>query len=250
MPALLLWGCGSAQAPDSQPTPETEWPPNAGETTRFVDDFEDLPLGRIGSSDIDQDRLFNVSRWTQLQVTAGSENRLDVVEDADSRQVRCTAESLGGERASKADLGKQNLPVGEGQIVNVSFRLFVEEAEGGFVRSTFFDLEDADELVVNGQPAGAGIRVRVDDAGFLQVDRGELVGSDVGEAPHFRLANMTSDKRVELRRWLTVRMRAKLGVDEPLSTVEPIDLSFTEDEASSWVELFVAEANGPEELVL
>ncbi len=112
----------------------------------------------------------------------------------------------------------------QGDVVVLGADFFVEGERGVLSDNTLLDLEDTDDLTIDGELPGAGLRLRTNAAGQLALDRGELLGSDTGEPPHFRLGNMSSDYVLPVGGWVRVEAVIKLGVGVERSTRGPIEL--------------------------
>lgn len=223
---------------------------------RFADDFERVDdLDGIAGYPGLPHGLFpeDGSRWDQLQNTHPGTNTLARVAARGGYALEASAGGRSGEEASKMALGRtRGFAFRPGQIVRLRADLRVEApTDAPFVASTLIDLEDGDDVVIDGRPAGAGLRVRVSDGGHLQLDRGELLGSDDGvEAPHFRLSNFTSAWPMPTRAWVTIEAIVKLGCQVPRSTVGPLDTTFDAAVTAAWCELYVTPAGGARTLVL
>jgi hypothetical protein len=244
---MACGGDGSAKLPPRPVIPTVD---------RFTDTFDDLGPGPevAGSPGVPR-ALFadDLSRWDQLQNTDPGTNTLAVVEARGGRALSAFAVGKPGEQASKMGLGKQTqLSFGRGDVVRVSARFFADGATmTPFVGSTLIDLEDSDDLFINGDASGAGLRVRITDTGRVQLDRGELIGSDDGvAAPQFRLSNFTNEATFPVDRWVTLEAVVKLGTGVPRSTRGPIDDTFDAATTEAWCELFVTVETGARELVL
>lgn len=187
------------------------------------------------------------SRWTKLNNTHPDTNTLAWVPDG---FLRMSAVGLSGTPASKMDIEKAlGLAFREGDILRVRVDLRVPGAPGDtFPDNTFIDIEDSDDLRLDGVPTGAGLRIRTNDRGHLAVDRGELLGEGGAEPP--RLDNFNSQYLLPVGEWVTVEATIKLGVNVPMSDVAPIDPRFDAATTAAWVELYVTTAQTPRELVL
>ncbi len=191
------------------------------------------------------------SRWTQIQNTHPGENWAAHATEDGQDVLRFFAAGQPGEEASKMDLGRGiGFELAQGDVVVLGADFFVEGERGILSDNTLLDLEDTDDLTIDGQLPGAGLRVRTNAAGQLALDRGELLGSDAGEPPHFRLGNMSSDHVLPVGVWVRVEAVIKLGVGVERSTQGPIDDTFDAEQTEAWCELWVQPRGEPSVMVM
>ena len=209
----------------------------------FLEEYPGLPAS-----------LFSKERWTQLQhVPPRAEHSIEwVVADGDG-VISMLARGQPSPEASKIDLGRTvGLSFVEGDIVELSMDLYVDPLVGsGQLRTTtLLDLEDGDDIMLDGEFPTPGLRVSVDDEGRLMLDRGEIPGRETpGADAVLRLSNLRSEYVVPAGRWLKIEAIVKLGIGTPTSQV-PIDETYDRARTSGWCELYVTESGGSRELVL
>ena len=189
------------------------------------------------------------TRWTQLQNTHPGENRMGY--DGALGAVRFFASGQADGVASKMGIGRgAGLELREGDTVLVGADFYVEESVSALKSSTLIDIEDTDDLTIDGDEAGAGLRVRINDQGRLSLDRGELIGSDAGEPAHFRLNSMTSEYELPGDTWVRVEALLRLGSGVERSATGPIDATFAADKTPAWCELWIEPRGGERRMVL
>lgn len=229
------------QVPDSGPGEIDAGSPQSWEVL-LSDDFDDPvepPLvpdyAQLPRSLFPEDG----SRWTQIQNTHPQLNTMRLASLEDRRFLACFASGQNIGVASKMDVGRSGgirFESGDQARITMVLRL---EGPAPFVDHTLIDLEDTDDLFLEGNNPGAGLRIRTDLQGRLALDRGELPGFEGPEGPlEVRLRNQRSESVLPVGRWFEIEARLKLGVQVAQSTSAPIDESVAETDAA-WVELRV-----------
>lgn len=221
----------------------------------FAEEFEDLassglleaPYAELPTGLFPEDR----SRWTQIQDTHIGSNQIRLTDGRQGRAVESRAIAGAPEEAVKMALGKQNLSFSQGDVVRLQADFYVDpESSSPFVENTLLDLEDGDDLLLDGVPPTAGLRLKVDETGYLAIDRGELLGSDGTEAPHFRLSSLGSATPLPVGEWVTVEVIVKLGFGVPASRRGPIDDAFDPEDTPAWAEIWITPVASGERLLV
>lgn len=226
-------------------------PPNM---VLFEDDFDGLGppyLPEFAPPSFVPAALFpdDGSRWTQIQNSAPDRSWIDY--DAEHQALRFFAVGLADNVASKMDVGRDaGIELGPGMVVRLAADVFVEGGGETLPDNTLIDLEDTDDLTLDGMVPGAGLRLRTDQAGRLALDRGELLGSDAAEPPHFRLQTLRSDYRLPVGRWVRIEAIVRLGVGVPMSTEGPLDMTFDAHGTRAWCEIWVEPRGSERQLVM
>ncbi|MFN3220280.1 MAG: hypothetical protein ACE367_27615 [Acidimicrobiales bacterium] len=249
-------GPNAASNPDTAGTDPSSSTGSVGSRSiMFAEDFEDLtssdlleaPYAEIPSELFPEDR----SRWTQIQDTHVGSNEIRLAGGRQGRAIEARAIAGAPEEAVKMALGKQNLSFSEGDVVRLQADFFVDPESGSpFVDNTLLDLEDGDDLLLDGVPPTAGLRLKVDEAGYLAIDRGELLGSDATEAPHFRLSSLGSATPLPVGEWVTVEVIVRLGFGVPASRRGPIDDAFDPEDTPAWAEIWITPLTSGERLLV
>lgn len=186
----------------------------------------------------------DASRWTSVQNSHPGENTM-VWEDG---HVRFVALGRPDPEASKADVGRALLTVGMGDTVRLRARLRFDGSVGTAPTSTtLLDLEEFDDIRIDGEGTGAGLRVRLDARGFIELNRGELVPA-LTDADRMRGLKSTTTLPVDV--WVQVEAIVKLGIATPASTIEPIDTTFDADTTDAWCALWLTPEGGERTLVM
>ncbi len=253
--AFLIAATGCSQIGDSSSTAQTGFELSdsgqfqSGFTTRsgdilFADDFDDLgppyrPEDEQNGPFVPRD-LFpeDGSRWTQIQNTHPGTNVLAYQQDVGV--VRFFASGQDDGVASKMDLSRElGFEFGPGDVAYIGADLYVADSGTNFANNTLIDLEDTDDLIIDGELQGAGLRLRTNDDGKLVLDRGEILGVDGDEDPHFRLGSMKSNFTLPTNAWVRIELIIRLGIGVRQSTTQPIDMSFDGSSTAAWCEIWV-----------
>lgn len=190
----------------------------------FVPDYATLPLSLFPDDG---------SRWTQIQNTHEGDNTMGMVMRDGATALQCFASAQPEGTASKMDVGRQAFAFTSGDRVRITTRLMLLGASP-FDENTLIDLEDSDDLLLDGENPGAGLRIRTDAAGRVALDRGELPGRETadGEAVA-RLSTLRSDTVLPVGSWFELETVLQLGL-EPRSESGPLD---DIEGANAWVEI-------------
>jgi len=156
------------------------------------------------------------------------------------------------EVASKIDLGSgTTVRLAPDETVRIRASLFVESGPQPWVSTTLLDLEDGDDILLDGVPPTPGLRVAVDEDGFIVLDRGEIPGREAPDAaPVLRLSTIHSDVPVPTDEWFELDVVIRLGVGVATSS-EPVDVSFDLESTPGWCVVTLRRATDAEpELIL
>ena len=151
------------------------------------------------------------------------------------------------------DLGKETqtrFEPGETAALKASF--YVDSSVGAdlLTSTTLIDLEDSNDISIDGVVPTAGLRLAVNEAGNFILDRGELPGRETvdGEAVP-RLSNFASDAAVPMVHWFTLEAVIKLGIGVDTSELA-IDAGFDAAQTPGWCELYLGTGDAVPELIL
>ncbi len=222
------------------------------EEVLFADDFEDLGPPYVEGFPELPLALFDESRWTQLQIDppdAPQEIRWDQSEGNGVIAMHSVGQPP--EVASKIDLGSgTTIRLAPDQTVRIRASLFVESGPQPWVSTTLLDLEDGDDILIDGVPPTPGLRVAVDEDGFIVLDRGEIPGREApGADPVLRLSTIRSGAPVPLDQWFELDVVIRLGVGV-MTSAEPVDVSFDLASTPGWCVMTLRPTDGEPELIL
>jgi len=258
VPLLLvvaaLGGCGDDDSPAADLGARDAGPCEPGWALLFEDGFEvDSETPTVDGYPALPRALFpeDGTRWTQIQNSHEGENAMALVDGPSGRALECLASGQPDGVASKMDVGRQPFDFLAGDRVRITASLWVDGPEATFADNTLIDLEDSDDVRIDGDFAGAGLRIRTDGEGRLALDRGEIPGREgPGTMALTRLSTLRSDYVFPLREWVEVEVTLQLGVDVAPSTTA-IDETFDEAITAGWVTVRVREeADAEPRLVL
>ncbi|MFK7989014.1 MAG: hypothetical protein AB8I08_23555 [Sandaracinaceae bacterium] len=195
----------------------------------FVEDYEALPMALFADDG---------SRWTQIQNSHPGQNDLALMELEDAAFMTFLATGQADGVASKSDLGRGgDLVFGDGDVVRITAVMRLR-GPTPFADNTLIDLEDTDDLFIDDENPGAGLRVRTNSEGQLALDRGEIPGSEDGvEAPEPRLSTLRSDFVLPTGEWFHLEVTLRLGTRVARSAAALSD--FDETGSRAWVEMRV-----------
>lgn len=265
--ALLHVACASEDATSTAPettadagdaggthdaSEDTSADASSGTPVLFMDDFEGLGPPFVEGYDGLPEALFDAARWTQLQNDPDGTNRAEWIPSRGGGAMRFVAFGQPDGVASKMDLGRGiGFEFRIGDVVLLGADVFVEGDAAILPDNTLIDLEDTDDLMLGDRFAGAGLRVRTNGSGRLVLDRGELVGSDLGEPAHFVLESMNSAYVLPVGQWVRIEAVVKLGVGVGINVDGGVvDASFDADTTDAWCELWVQPEGEERRLVM
>lgn len=220
----------------------------------FADAFEKLGPPYLTEHPLLPEALFARDRWTQLQHVPPRAGHVAQWLDGDGDgHIAFLGLGQPSPDAAKIDLGRTTgISFVEGDVVHLAMDVWIDPDVGsGELRSTtLIDLEDGDDIMVDGEFPTPGLRVAVDAKGRLMLDRGELPGREApGAEPVLRLSNLRSSWIAPTGVWFRIEAVVKLGIGATTSGVT-IDETFDGDETPGWCELYVTQAEGDRVLVL